>query len=348
MKRRQTGNRSESGQVLILTVLAMAVLLGMAAMAIDVGLFLHDRRNLQNAADAAALAGAADLPDNPVLAVIKAREWAEDNGIDLSSELELVEVRTTYVPNDTMHVAVKRDFSFVFGRVLGLDQANVGADASAVVGSPGGLAGLRPWAVQEKALLGLEPGDQATLKYSAADVTTGNFQPIRIDGPGGKVYDNSIRYGSGKELCSQGQERPDCPSVTSTETGNLVGPTRAAVEWAETNTSSECNAFAEVFLPNPSDPDEYYLNPDCNPFVTPQVTNLIAIVPVIGELCNGTCDVTITRFAMFFIEGVDCTAQGQGNSCTVQGTYVRAAADVGGTVGPYDPEGALSFVRLIE
>ena len=49
--------REESGQSLVLAAAAMVVILGMAAMAIDVGMFLQERRDLQNAADAAALAG---------------------------------------------------------------------------------------------------------------------------------------------------------------------------------------------------------------------------------------------------------------------------------------------------
>ena len=51
----------EAGQVLILFVLALGVLLGMVAMTIDVGLAYVERRNLQNAVDAAALAAAQDI-----------------------------------------------------------------------------------------------------------------------------------------------------------------------------------------------------------------------------------------------------------------------------------------------
>ena len=46
--------RAERGQALIMFVLAAGVLCGFVAMAIDVGLILHERRVLQNAADAAA------------------------------------------------------------------------------------------------------------------------------------------------------------------------------------------------------------------------------------------------------------------------------------------------------
>ena len=47
----------ERGQTLLIFVLALTVLLGFTAMAIDVGLFYEDRRHMQNTADAAALAG---------------------------------------------------------------------------------------------------------------------------------------------------------------------------------------------------------------------------------------------------------------------------------------------------
>ena len=47
--------RRERGQMLVLFMLALVVLLGFTAMAIDVGLFLHQRRDLQNDSDAAAL-----------------------------------------------------------------------------------------------------------------------------------------------------------------------------------------------------------------------------------------------------------------------------------------------------
>ena len=49
---------NRSGQVLVLVVIALVALIGFAALAIDVGHAYTQRRQLQNAADAAALAGA--------------------------------------------------------------------------------------------------------------------------------------------------------------------------------------------------------------------------------------------------------------------------------------------------
>ncbi len=52
--------RDENGQTLVLTALCGSVLLGFMGLALDVGVLYHQRRSLQSAADAAALAGALD------------------------------------------------------------------------------------------------------------------------------------------------------------------------------------------------------------------------------------------------------------------------------------------------
>jgi Flp pilus assembly protein TadG len=64
---------SDSGQTLIWFALSLVVLLGIAALAIDVGRLYGERRRMQNAADAAALAGAHELcqgrPDADAIAM---------------------------------------------------------------------------------------------------------------------------------------------------------------------------------------------------------------------------------------------------------------------------------------
>jgi Flp pilus assembly protein TadG len=56
--------QDESGQVLVLTALSMAAILGFLALAIDVGLLFNTKRDLQIAADAAATAAALDYSFN--------------------------------------------------------------------------------------------------------------------------------------------------------------------------------------------------------------------------------------------------------------------------------------------
>ncbi|HVP76086.1 MAG TPA: pilus assembly protein TadG-related protein [Gaiellaceae bacterium] len=56
-------SRQEAGQVLALVVVALIPLLGMLGLALDIGYAYYSQRTLQSSADAAALAGAAQLPD---------------------------------------------------------------------------------------------------------------------------------------------------------------------------------------------------------------------------------------------------------------------------------------------
>ena len=56
--------RSTQGQATVLTVVFLVVLLGMAALVLDVGSWYRAKRAAQSTADAAALAGAQALPDH--------------------------------------------------------------------------------------------------------------------------------------------------------------------------------------------------------------------------------------------------------------------------------------------
>ncbi len=63
----------------------LVLLLGFGAIVVDVGFYLHRRERVQHITDAAALAGAQELPEDTALAETIAREWADRNGLDGSS-----------------------------------------------------------------------------------------------------------------------------------------------------------------------------------------------------------------------------------------------------------------------
>jgi Flp pilus assembly protein TadG len=77
--------RGERGQILVLSLMLFILLLGFLAIVVDVGFFLHRRERVQHVADAAALAGAQELPDSMLLAEDLARTWADRNGLDGST-----------------------------------------------------------------------------------------------------------------------------------------------------------------------------------------------------------------------------------------------------------------------
>jgi Flp pilus assembly protein TadG len=78
-------HRVENGQVLILAAAAMVAVLGLGALSIDIGFLMHERQNVQNATDAAALAGAQLLPDYASSADSAARQYATTNDANLNS-----------------------------------------------------------------------------------------------------------------------------------------------------------------------------------------------------------------------------------------------------------------------
>lgn len=88
MKKLKKLFRNEDGQVLVMFALMMTVLMGFAALVIDVGGAYVARGGLQNAADAAALAGAAANTNQ----VSEAKKFATANGVDETEAGSRVEV----------------------------------------------------------------------------------------------------------------------------------------------------------------------------------------------------------------------------------------------------------------
>jgi hypothetical protein len=126
--------RSERGQALVLAALSMVVVLGFAAMAIDVGYWYSQKREVQKAVDAAALAGAQELPDDYVMAETVARDYLARNGITDEDTVSITfRCTSTYLmacdPGanrwDSIVVEVERPAEAWFARVFGIQEALV-------------------------------------------------------------------------------------------------------------------------------------------------------------------------------------------------------------------------------
>lgn len=349
---RRIVRRGERGQVMMMAILLLPILLGMTGMAIDIGGYADHRRTLQNAADAAAMAGARDLP-SAKNATDAAYAWGANNGIAAADMKVVVTAQSATNPNPKINVEITEGHTFNFVNVLGIKSKNVGAKAAAIKTSPGGSGAVVPWAITETTWKNAALGSTVTLKYDSNNVQNGNFGAIRIDGSGSSTYETSIKGGSTSYICAESvpacvDTSPVCSdvSVCPTETGNKVSGTRDGVDWRIANTDKECDTFGEVFTGPVS--GKYTLEPTCNPWTTGGYnSNRVIIVPIIKNLCNGSCDVTVINFAMFFLEGYGsgkCT----GNSCEVTGRFVNADANINALTGVYDPNSGLQFTRLSE
>ena len=120
--------KSENAQATVLTLVFLAVLLGMAALVLDIGSWYRADRAAQSAADAAALAGAQALPEDGAKATSLAQQFATKNGGFGSGG---VTVTSKLVSNDTITVTVKRSAPGFFSKLFGLKSVMVGATAVA-------------------------------------------------------------------------------------------------------------------------------------------------------------------------------------------------------------------------
>jgi Flp pilus assembly protein TadG len=114
--------------------IALTVLMGMAALVLDVGLWMRSDRRLQQTADAAALAGAQMLPTDPAGAKSLALSYADQNGGNVLGAN--IVVSTTYTSNDTISVDAAKNEPGIFSKVLGIDSAGIKASAKARTDSP--------------------------------------------------------------------------------------------------------------------------------------------------------------------------------------------------------------------
>jgi len=137
--------KTERGQAFVLTAVAMVMVLGMAALVLDVGNWFRDKRRLQGTADAAALAGAQQLPDNAAAAKAMALSYANQNGGDVAGAN--IVITSVYQANDTIAVKGQRNDSAIFSKVLGNVGANITAQAKARVGPPAQALHVAPMVV---------------------------------------------------------------------------------------------------------------------------------------------------------------------------------------------------------
>lgn len=125
----------EEGQALVMAALLMSVLLGFAALVVDVGYLYTEKRQLQTAVDAAALAGAligAETTDEGARG-IEIAKYLKANLNVLGESMEQVKVDFTDLGEQNVEVSVyaRDDYQTFFARVLGIQSADISAKAKA-------------------------------------------------------------------------------------------------------------------------------------------------------------------------------------------------------------------------
>lgn len=195
---------SERGQTLIIMVFAMVGLLAILGLAVDGGTVYVERRRMQNAADAAALAGTRQLAEIMCDASISATEgdqaiWAEvaryarNNGVsDPANNVVAEYVKYTNegsvvsfaprvlvgnalsggggVPSGASGISATTTISrsTYFVSLLGIDTSSASAPATAVTGPPLTGGGIRPFGVPIQLVSDLDPDDPSNNTFSVS------------------------------------------------------------------------------------------------------------------------------------------------------------------------------------
>lgn len=274
--------KEESGQAMVLFALAFIVLCGFTAFAVDIGSFTNEKSELQNAADAAALAGAQVLPDGDAEAV--AIQYAALNG-------KTGDVITPVVSDDKLNITVtiKRNARRYLSKVISSDdiqELNAKAIASVTKnetpvemittsttdsGKPAGsVSGVIPIGVVEPSG-SFTYGEIYTLKEGGGSaIYTGNYGGITLGKSGASTFKENIINGYDGVL-TVGME-------IKTETGNMAGANEAIIE----RIAKDLDATYET--------------------VEDDSARLVTVIIVDTLEVKGKKDVTIVGFARFFLE----------------------------------------------
>ncbi len=168
----------EEGAVVIIFALMMTIIIGIAALSLDLGLAYNKTSKLQIGLDSIALAAVRELPaantssstewTNAVNAAIK---YAELNGVENITESSIVPV---YEDGKIIGLTVKGQtlFNYSFAQIFGMNQSTVNREATAKLMKVRGVSGLLPLAMPKAVMDFIVDNDlmneDITLKLGAA------------------------------------------------------------------------------------------------------------------------------------------------------------------------------------
>lgn len=265
MKRIGHRLKEQKGAVAVLMVAALATLMGLSAIVVDVGYLYVNRAQLVSVADSSALAGVQDLPGDAADAVSSANTYAAKNGQAGDHVTASVGANS-----QSLTVQATRQVKLLFARIFGIPTSQVSASATAAVQPISAATGVVPFGIVWQNFL---YGQSYTLKEGAGSGYHGNYSALALGGNGANNYRDNIKYGYDGKL--------KIGDWISTEPGNMSGPTSKGVDY---RVDLDRYATFETVKRN---------------------SGRIVTVPVIAALSgNGRSEVQIVGFAAFFLEGV--------------------------------------------
>lgn len=291
--------RNERGSVIVLVTAVLVLLMGILALVVDIGMSGVKKGQIQNAADSAALAAAAELPESLDAAMSMAVDYCGRHKVP-SGE---VTVSFPLIPT-RVQVRIDHPVSYYFARVLGINTGTVAVEAEAETGIVGAMRGLIPIGVEDRPFT---YGDLYMLKRGAgscekdgAPGSCSNFGPLALGGNGASVFEYNIENGYDGII--------EAEQWVLTETGNMVGPTNKSIN-ARVN-----DGAGETYVDFPAG------------------SRRLVFIPIIESLdVGGRSDVKVLGFAAFFLDSLSSKGE-------VYGRFIRyrTPGEIINTAGNYN------------
>jgi hypothetical protein len=295
--------REENGDALILAALALVFLLGMAGLALDGGMIYMKKSELQKVANAAVLSGAQELPNKQE----NVEQVVEDilnvhHELASKSDLQIAMADNPDKLPPRVGIDLSKSVKLTFLPLLGINKATVTAHAAAGLAPMGRAEGVAPLGIDESVTLNYYQTYQ--LKVDSSGVQTGNFGILALGGPGARTYADNLRYGY--------QEEVKFGDIINTQTGNIAGDTRDAIQERVNACSFTPGDYTERFCPR------------------------ILLIPVYTPYqsdTNQVKSVKITGFAYFYItdpmSSTDTSIKGMFIKRTGTGFFEEGSLDKG-------------------
>jgi hypothetical protein len=328
-----TAGRGEAGQTLPVICLFLVTLLAFAGVVVDLGNAYLQRQETQNVADAAALAGAAAIPNGGYATA--AQQMAAKNDIAGDG------VSVGFNNSDTVTVTVTRTAPTYFLRVFGMSSIPVSSTAKATIAGVGQISGhVAPYVVTEAAYAN---GTGTTLFVENSPGAYGTVDLPTTDNTSSGSCSGNTNLGTptnvGNELGDQLPSGPlvvgGCLSVkggASQPAAKVVNQIPPANNSMDQDLQSLGNGQYRVIPESWDDPNG----------LPPR----LMYIPIVQSLPGGNGNATITRFAWFYVTG----ATGGGSALVINGQWVSLQLPASGPSSPYHPgvQGQVLSVQLTQ
>ncbi|MBM6619515.1 Tad domain-containing protein [Bacillus suaedaesalsae] len=294
----------ENGNAIILVTISLMVLLTMAGLVIDGGKLYVTKSHLQKAANASVLSGAQKLlvDEQFVNNVV-------NDVLDFHEEKESLQ-EVMIEDNRLVRVSLNKEMPLSFSTLFGLESSPVFAKAAAEIGTMGKASGAVPIGIDER--FELEFYKEYQLKTDSIGNDTGWFGILSLGGSGADTYYENFMNGYDEEI--------KVGDVLSTETGNVAGKTRSAIE-------ARIDQCPYTF--------EDAVDKKCSRII------LIPVYRPVNVTSNQIKEVQVVGFAYFYL-----TRPATSKDTSVHGMFIKTTGP--GTIDPNALNRGAYSIRLTE